>query len=137
MHSVLWVSILASAGVAVVTTLLVEYLAKPGLEARKDRILEKRREQRVAIKGIHEALFMVEILLSCKEVTPYRIPAEYLRTNSEQFSERMRIASYVFMAPESADEEWARIIARIHGLRNGGSIRGGNRRNMASPRIRT
>lgn len=49
MHSILWASILASAGVAVVTTLAIEYLAKPGLEARKDRILEKRREQRAAI----------------------------------------------------------------------------------------
>jgi hypothetical protein len=47
MHSILWASILASAGVALVTTLLVEYLAKPGLEARKDRIIENRREWRV------------------------------------------------------------------------------------------
>jgi hypothetical protein len=52
MHSILWASILASAGVAVVTTLLVEYLAKPGLEARKDRILEDRRQKRSALKDI-------------------------------------------------------------------------------------
>jgi hypothetical protein len=37
MHSVLWASILASAGVALVTTLLVEYLAKPWLEAAHSR----------------------------------------------------------------------------------------------------
>src|SRR5437016_5681134 len=35
MHSILWASLLASAGVALVTTLLIEYLAKPGLEARR------------------------------------------------------------------------------------------------------
>lgn len=59
MHSVLWASILASAGVALVTTLLVEYLAKPGLEARKDRILEKRREQRAAINDMKRASFLL------------------------------------------------------------------------------
>jgi hypothetical protein len=55
MHSVLWASILASAGVALIVTLVVEYFAKPGLEARKDRILEDRREKRAAIKGIKHA----------------------------------------------------------------------------------
>jgi hypothetical protein len=52
MHTVLWASIFASAGVALVTTLLIEYFAKPGLEARKDRILEDRRDQRNALKDL-------------------------------------------------------------------------------------
>lgn len=52
MHSILWASLLASAGVAVVTTLLVEYLAKPSLEARKDQILEDRRWQRNALRDL-------------------------------------------------------------------------------------
>lgn len=59
MHSVLWASIFASAGVALVTTLLVEYFAKPGLEARKDRILESSRERRTAIKQIRQVYFLV------------------------------------------------------------------------------
>jgi hypothetical protein len=58
MHSILWASILASAGVALVTTLLVEYLAKPSLEARKDRILEDRRQQRDALKSLDRCVFL-------------------------------------------------------------------------------
>ena len=57
MHLVLWASLLASAGVAAVTTLLVEYLAKPWLEARKDRILDKGRQQRTALNDIYDLLF--------------------------------------------------------------------------------
>jgi len=55
MHSVSWPSILASALVALVVTLVVEYLAKPGLEARKDRILEYNQEQRAALKRVGQA----------------------------------------------------------------------------------
>jgi hypothetical protein len=58
MHSFLWASILASAAVAVVTTLLVEYLAKPWLEVRKDRILEKDRQRRDSIKVIKESYML-------------------------------------------------------------------------------
>lgn len=58
MHSTLWASIFASAVVAVVTTLLVEYLAKPGLEARKERILESKRERRTALKNIDRATYL-------------------------------------------------------------------------------
>ncbi|MGH3452737.1 MAG: hypothetical protein ACRDQW_18955 [Haloechinothrix sp.] len=39
-------SILVSAAVAAVVTLLIEYAAKPGLDARKDRILEEQRALR-------------------------------------------------------------------------------------------
>jgi hypothetical protein len=41
-----WTPILSSAVTAVFVTLLVEYLAKPRLEARKDRILEGMRARR-------------------------------------------------------------------------------------------
>ena len=66
MHSILWASILASAGVALVTTLLVEYLAKPGLEARKERILEDKRARRVSVKGILRAWFIARRLQAYK-----------------------------------------------------------------------
>lgn len=58
MHSILWASILASAGVALATTLLVEYLAKPGLEVRKDSILESDRQRRASIKAIKASHFL-------------------------------------------------------------------------------
>jgi hypothetical protein len=62
MHSVLWASILASAGVAVITTLLVEYLAKPGLEARKDRILESKRNDRSAVNDLKRIVFLAALM---------------------------------------------------------------------------
>lgn len=58
MHSISWPSILASALVALVVTLVVEYLAKPGLEARKDRIIEYNREQRAALRDIRRAAYL-------------------------------------------------------------------------------
>jgi hypothetical protein len=52
-HSqILWASIVASAAVAALVTLLVEYLAKPQLEARKERILEKNQQRRTALLGL-------------------------------------------------------------------------------------
>lgn len=61
MHSVLWAGILASAGVTLVTTLAVENLAKPGLEACKERILENNREWRTAVPNL--ALSVVYLLM--------------------------------------------------------------------------
>lgn len=55
MHSVSWPSILASALVALVVTLIVEYLAKPRLEARKDRIIEYNRDRRATLKRLSRA----------------------------------------------------------------------------------
>lgn len=52
-HSqVLWATIVASATVAALVTLIVEYLAKPQLEARKERILEKNQQKRAALLGL-------------------------------------------------------------------------------------
>lgn len=44
MTELLWKSFLVPIAVALVTTLLVEYFAKPGLEARKERLLRDRRQ---------------------------------------------------------------------------------------------
>jgi hypothetical protein len=52
---VLWASIAASAAVAAFVTLLIEYLAKPWLEVRKDRILETTRRRRAALHGLRRA----------------------------------------------------------------------------------
>lgn len=49
--------------VAVVTTLAVEYAAKPHLEARKERILERDR----AIRSLSEALVRIGQLLSYRD----------------------------------------------------------------------
>src|SRR6266516_711308 len=59
MHSVshvLWASIVASTAVAAFTTLLIEYAAKPRLEARKERILDNDRQQRTAIRSLQRVV---------------------------------------------------------------------------------
>lgn len=61
-HSVVWASVVASVFFAAVVTLLIEYLAKPGLEVRKDRILEYNREQRIAIKKVKHASYLAKNL---------------------------------------------------------------------------
>jgi hypothetical protein len=51
-----WASIGAAILTAGVTTLLVEYLAKPGLEVRKDRIVEAARTQRARLDALHHCM---------------------------------------------------------------------------------
>jgi hypothetical protein len=114
MHSILWVSILASAGVAVVTTLLVEYLAKPWLEARKDRILEKKREMRDAIKGILQVHNLLGRLLVDKKHIDYELPEEYLRKVTDQHPEKVDGVLGVLDLPLSIGRQWDRAAATIH-----------------------
>jgi len=113
MHSVLWYSIVASALVAVITTLLVEYLAKPGLEARRERIVEEKRGRRNAMRGILQALSLLERLQNHKEGTPRSVSRDYLVAITGKFTERIETASDALKIPESLDGEWARIAAAI------------------------
>src|ERR1035438_6660739 len=65
---VLWASILAAAAVSVVTTLLVEYLAKPWLELRKDRILEADQRRREVLRGLRQANFLAFRIFALRNV---------------------------------------------------------------------
>lgn len=63
-------SVLASAAVAAVTTLLIEYLARPWLDARKDRVVEDHRQRRTAINGVKRSLTLIgelQVLGTSKE----------------------------------------------------------------------
>lgn len=51
-------TVLISALVAVLTTLLVEYFAKPRLEARKERILEEARGRRLVLSKLRLTAFL-------------------------------------------------------------------------------
>jgi hypothetical protein len=113
MHSILWVSVGVSAGVAIITTVLVDFLFKPGLEARKERILEKSRDKRKAIKGIWQAWGLLGQLQLHKKHAPYEIPKEYLRTVTEQFSEKVDAVFDVLNIPESIGGQWDRAAAII------------------------
>jgi hypothetical protein len=64
---VFWASILASATVALVTTLLIEYLAKPWLEVRKDRILARSQQRRTVLRGLERACFIAGRLTAFRD----------------------------------------------------------------------
>jgi hypothetical protein len=107
MHSILWASILASAGVALVVTLLVEYFAKPGLEARKDRILEKRREQRAAVKDMKRAVFLFLRLAYCLGgIKDGTTSAESFEKIMTEFSECTFRLYEVIDLPKKITDEW-------------------------------
>jgi hypothetical protein len=107
MHSILWASILASAGVALVTTLLVEYLAKPWLEARKERILDKGRQHRIALSGVRRSTLLAYRLEG------YRGRPEIIRMLGEPINrvtaelEEHMVTAFGFMdVPESVSRQW-------------------------------
>jgi hypothetical protein len=116
MHSVLWASILASAGVALVTTLLVEYLARPWLEVRKDRIVEKGRQRRDAINKFRRALNLANKFLAYKgqpsEV--FNLMNDQIRRNMTEMQEYMLTAFEFIDVPESVSREWEYTATSIH-----------------------
>jgi hypothetical protein len=59
-----WASVAASILVALVTTLLIEYLAKPRLEVRKDRILEADRKRRANLDDLHHCMVAAQEIVS-------------------------------------------------------------------------
>jgi hypothetical protein len=123
MHSILWTSILASAGVAVLTTLLVEYLAKPGLEARKERILEDRRQKRHALGDIRRVAGLGEFLHACCSEGDWRGKTKRAATLREEIyklavemDDLMKSAYGVMGVPEWMDEEWSDAAATVSGF---------------------
>jgi hypothetical protein len=107
MHSILWASILSSAAVAILTTLLVEYLAKPSLEARKDRILENRRERRKAISGIRQSYLMTARLMAY--INDVDLPsglAEYVDEMAKAVRDHAVFAYATISVPESISHQW-------------------------------
>lgn len=120
MHSILWASILASAGVAVVTTLLVEYLAKPELEARKERILEDKRERRNALKDFRQYAGLAGQISGLAEDPSYDQPISMLRDSVQKMTGEMEAllanVQRVIEAPTWFGREWNKVIPIITGL---------------------
>jgi hypothetical protein len=108
MHSILWASILASAVVAAIVTLLVEYFAKPALEARKERILETYREKRQAQKDIERCF----LILSNLERNTGAASEDYIRKAATELSERITNAVQCLRPPNSIITEWV-VLVRV------------------------
>jgi len=120
-----WASVTASAFVAVVTTLLVEYLAKPGLEVRKDRTLEDRKELRTGVKDIRASIHLARRLQGfitkgledlIADTGGEKISVEYINKIKAELSERATNAFQVLYPPKSILAEWERAIIIVEAL---------------------
>jgi hypothetical protein len=120
-HSVVWASVLAAAVVAAVVTLLVEYLAKPGLEARKDRIIEYSREQRAAVRdisrGAYLAMRLCDYYIITKNIATATEAADYINEEAlktaREIEELIANARPVVYVPTWMTEEWNECIDRV------------------------
>jgi len=113
MHSILWASII-SAGVALVTTLLVEYPAKPWLEVRKDRILEDNRNQRTRLRGLDHATTLAGSMLALrKEQTNVMFREQTIKFASE-VQELASLAYEELAVPKYFGDDWTEITAITH-----------------------
>jgi hypothetical protein len=124
MHSISWPTLLASALVAILTTLAVEYFAKPGLEARKDRIVEKGQEKRNAIKQIirlYHLLTDLRISYGKSEVFRGRpewddVMRERVRKMSIEIGELEGSLFQTIRMPSQVHDEWIHTTAIIYGF---------------------
>ncbi len=115
-HSVVWASVIASAFVAAVITLLIEYLAKPRLEARKERILEKGRQRRTALTNFRRAINLANRLPAIKG-QPFEIVStmdEYIKRSATDLQEYTLAAGEFIDAPESVSREWEYILSSMN-----------------------
>jgi hypothetical protein len=67
MSHVHWVSLVTPVVVAAVTTLVIEYLAKPSLEARKQQILETHEQRRATIRGLRRAAHLTGLMVGWRQ----------------------------------------------------------------------
>lgn len=106
-HSVVWASVLASAFVAAVVTMVVEYFAKPGLEARKDRILDKGRQQRTALNGVRRSTILIHRLQTYRRVPGgVGLLKDRINRATADLEQYMIAAFETLNVPESISSEW-------------------------------
>ena len=116
MHSasqVLWASIVASTAVAAFTTLLIEYIAKPWLEARKERILDDYRQHRTAVRGLERLVGLTGQIIGLRDQHEHKL----LRDRSIQYAtevERLVDFSWAELGvPRSLKEDWTKCITGV------------------------
>jgi hypothetical protein len=126
MRTVSWPTLLASALVALVVTLLIEYLAKPGLEARKDRIVENSREQRSALKSLdratnlagalHSSYFLAKLATITYPPEATKVLAERAHKMAADVEELLSKAFEEIDVPEWMVRDWGTTIAIVTGF---------------------
>jgi len=114
-HSVVWASVIASVFFAAFVTLLIEYFAKPGLEARKDRILDKGRQRRDAINGTRRANLLAFRFLTYKD-HPKMVEATSVQADriAAEIAERTLTAFEYIDVPKSISREWEYVTSSMN-----------------------
>jgi len=117
-QSVFWPSILASALVASVVTLLIEYVAKPRLEARKARILDADQRKREAIYGLRRAVELVSRLGSFTGAKELDEPAtqERMKKWAGEVEQLVETAYLTIEAPKSLRGSWMYLNGYVTGF---------------------
>jgi hypothetical protein len=115
-HSVVWASVITSTFVALITTLLVEYFAKPRLEARKERILDKSRQRRNAINNFRRAINLANKLLALKGQPSEMVSLmdDHIKRSATDLQEYMFTAFEFIEAPQPLGREWEYTVSSMH-----------------------
>lgn len=136
--SVTWANLVTSSAVAVVTTILVEYAAKPTLEARKERILENSRRSR----DLLTQLMMLESRISMLpgEFQPGgREPREVINRLSDEIREMAASNPLMAVLPSEiafmTQYACGRIVGYLKGYRVGWKQSGGDEERLSDTNI--
>ena len=116
-HSVVWASVIASVFVAAFVTLAIEYLAKPRLEVRKERILEKSRERHKAINDFRRAVNLAMRLTAYKGQPPQMVVSlmdDHIKRSAIDLQEHTLAAGEFIHAPESVRREWEYAVSSMN-----------------------
>jgi hypothetical protein len=123
MHStsqsqVVWASIVASAIVAGLVTVLIEYLAKPRLEARKERILDADRRKREALYGLRRAVDLTHRLHGFSQSKYRDEPAtrERIKRWAGEVEQLVDTAYVTISAPDSLSTNWRYLAGYVAGF---------------------
>lgn len=98
---------------AAVTTLLIEYLAKPSLDARKERILEDHQRRRAAIRGLRRAAYLsgrLTVSQRNQDLVPLRDQLLDLASRIEQLVDA---AVEEISPPPALEEHWHQKMATV------------------------
>jgi hypothetical protein len=105
---ILWASILASTIVAAFTTLLVEYVAKPWLEVRKDRILESNQRQRSALRGLSHATTLAGRMIALRDLQSNPLAREQTMEFATEVGKCVTVAYEELTVPKFFGDDWVK-----------------------------
>jgi hypothetical protein len=112
-HNILWASIVVSALVAAFTALVIKYLAKPQLEVRKERILERSRLKRSALKGLLTADYTIGRIIGLRDDQSIDVFRDQTIRMAEKVEPLIEAAYEELEAPASIADDWLNSTAAV------------------------